>query len=435
MIAAALPLSALLLCTASGATKVALMPLPAGEGVSEKSALAITEAITGEVRRVPGVQLITEQEITSLLGLERQKGLLGCADESCMAELGGALGVDRLVTGNINKVGETWLFNLKLADVKKARVVAQADRRLRKAAIDDLLEQIPAMVTELFGAAPAPGPVRTVEPAKAEPAPIAPAAAATPYEHGPNGVDQPIDKATRVDDLKVVGDGKGHYIAFPPKYESFGARCFSSSDGKTFYAMRVVGGGADGTKGSFDQVLWDPRHRDSYGPDATFDHPEAGKYQLTCGAKKKTELAFKELGAAEARKLLKGAKFFQARWRRQAYALARDDEGHYFYLDKAREPVNGERDLRFYMGTKGKLVGYEIADHIKDSAAEIFVTAAGRLKRTLNAGEGKLAEWIVGQQKTQVSWLSLDDQAQLVYTSLGVYAGEKLGQPCDALLP
>jgi hypothetical protein len=437
MLAHALAVASALLCTASGPVKVALMPLPAGEGVSDKAAVAITEAITAEVRRVPGVQLITQQEISSMLSLEKQKGLLGCADETCLAELGGALGVDRLVTGNINKLGETWMFNLKLADVKKAKVVAQSDRRLRKAAIDDLLEQIPAMVGELFGAAPTQGPVRTVEPPKADPKPepavVAPAPNAPPVKFGPNGVDEPVDKATKLDDLKVLSDGKGHYVALPPKWEGAGVRCFYG-DAKAFWAVRTTGGGANGSQGTFDHSLWDPRFRDSYGSDASLGRSPEGKYLLTCGTKKKVEVELKELPAADAKKIVKGAKFFQSRWRRQAYALARDDEGHFFYVDEAREKKEGERDFHFYMGTKGKMQGYETTDYVYDSAAEIFVTPAGRLKRKLDAGEGKLGEWIVGQQKTPLSWLALDNQTQFAYTALGVYAGERLGQPCDALV-
>ncbi|HEY3448308.1 MAG TPA: hypothetical protein VGK67_18270 [Myxococcales bacterium] len=441
MIAPALSLAAALLCTASGATKVARIPLPAGEGVNEKSAQAITDAITGEIRRVPGVKLITQDEIAALLGLERQKGLLGCSDEKCISEIGGALGVDRLVTGRLSKLGETWMFNLKALDPNKATVVGQVDRNVRKASIDDMIELIPTMVGELFGAAPTKGPMRTVEapkadPAKpAEPAPAPAAAAPAPYKYGPNALDEPIDKGTKTDDLKLVTNGKGLFIAFPPTRESAGVRVFSG-DGKSFWQVTTSGGGSNGQPDNFSHNLWDPRFRDGFGVDGSFDSLGGGKYSLTCGQKKKVEVKLEPVGDAEAAKILKGAKFFKARWRRGAHALARDEEGHYFYLDKDRnERETGNLDPRFYLGTKGRMQGFEILDHLTDSSADIYVTSAGRLKHLLGADEGKKGEWIVGQQKTPLVWLDLDGlgPAQLIYTSLGVYAGERLGTPCDAV--
>lgn len=434
-----LPLAAALLCTASGVTKVALVPLPVGSGLDDKAAAAITEAITGEIRRVPGVKLITQDEITALVGLERQKGLLGCADDKCMTEIGGALGVDRLVTCRLSKVGETWMFTMKSLDPNKALVVAQADRNIRKASIDDMIELIPTMVGELFGAAPAKGPVRTVDapkadPAKpAEPAPAAPAPTAAPIKHGPNFLDEPLDKETKTDDLKLVTNGKGLYVALPPKHEGSGTRLFSG-DGKSFWATVTTGGGANGSAGTFEHSLWDPRYRDGFGIDGSFRRTADGKFLLTCGDKKKTEVELKPVPEAEARKILKGARFFKARWKRQNLALARDEDGHYFFVDQLRDS-DPASDLRFYMGAKGKLQGFELVDHTADSGAEVFITSAGKLKRIITAEDRTKGEWIVGAQKTPVTFVDLRGLGtnQLIYTALGVYAGERLGQPCDAV--
>src|SRR5688500_16256709 len=54
-----------------------------------------------------GARVTSTSEISALLGLERQKQLLGCSDEasSCMAELAKALGVDGLALGDVAKVG------------------------------------------------------------------------------------------------------------------------------------------------------------------------------------------------------------------------------------------------------------------------------------------------------------------------------------------
>jgi len=42
------------------------------------------------------------------------------------------------------------VITLKLIDVAESRVIATADRRLKMGTADDLLDQIPPMVAELF---------------------------------------------------------------------------------------------------------------------------------------------------------------------------------------------------------------------------------------------------------------------------------------------
>lgn len=131
-------------------TKLALLPFTAGPGVEEAVAKAIAEPTASEIRRVPSLQLITEQEIVTLLGYERERALLSCQADSCLAEIGGALGVDHLAQGTLSKLGESWLVTLKLIEVRKVRVLAQSDRRLRKGTIDDVLDVLPQMVGELL---------------------------------------------------------------------------------------------------------------------------------------------------------------------------------------------------------------------------------------------------------------------------------------------
>jgi TolB-like protein len=64
-----------------------------------------------------GLQVITSGEMQSLLGLERQKALLGCetaAQSSCLVELASALGVDGVVMGSVGRFDETIQVNLKV---------------------------------------------------------------------------------------------------------------------------------------------------------------------------------------------------------------------------------------------------------------------------------------------------------------------------------
>jgi hypothetical protein len=53
--------------------------------------------------RQQGLEVITAQEIATMLGMERQKALVGCNTEgvSCMAELANALGADAILMVNV----------------------------------------------------------------------------------------------------------------------------------------------------------------------------------------------------------------------------------------------------------------------------------------------------------------------------------------------
>jgi hypothetical protein len=66
--------------------------------------------------KLAGAEVVTEREIASLLGMERQKQLLGCSEQAsnCMAELANALGADAVLLGDVAKVGERLQLNLKI---------------------------------------------------------------------------------------------------------------------------------------------------------------------------------------------------------------------------------------------------------------------------------------------------------------------------------
>ncbi|MBI3182332.1 MAG: hypothetical protein HYZ28_09335 [Myxococcales bacterium] len=76
--------------------------------------------------REQGVGVVTARDIETLLGLERQRQLLGCADESeaCMAELASALGVDGSLVGDLARLGDTFQLNLKVVSSRDAQVRA-----------------------------------------------------------------------------------------------------------------------------------------------------------------------------------------------------------------------------------------------------------------------------------------------------------------------
>ena len=91
-------------------------------GLSEETAQNLTQVLTVEVKGVDGASVVSRQDINSMLQLNATKMELGCGDDSCMAQIGGALGVDRLIAGDAGRLGQTFIINLRLIDVRKGEI-------------------------------------------------------------------------------------------------------------------------------------------------------------------------------------------------------------------------------------------------------------------------------------------------------------------------
>ena len=161
------------------AVTVAVMEFTSKGGVTQEQMDALGDMVANQIRGMGEYEVIGKSDIRAALQLEQQKQMLGCDSESCMADIGGALGVRWMVMGNISLFGKTYLLNLKLLDVERVKVARGLSKTL-KGGEDALVESVPAAVLELMAAAhkdligekaPEPPPEDKVKP---KPTPIAP---------------------------------------------------------------------------------------------------------------------------------------------------------------------------------------------------------------------------------------------------------------------
>ncbi len=76
-----------------------------------------------------GFQVSTPADLETLLGLDRQRQLLGCNDNtSCFAELTGALGVPLVVTGRLTRLGKRLELDLRVISQRTSKVVVSDAR-------------------------------------------------------------------------------------------------------------------------------------------------------------------------------------------------------------------------------------------------------------------------------------------------------------------
>lgn len=120
--------------------------------VSPRELAVLSQALVIEVRKVDGVGAVGMAEIRAVLSQEYRRQMMGCeANQECLAEIAGALGVDELVSSELVVQEDVSTFTLSRIDMRSTRVLANVQKRLtRKRGGEEVLGAIGEVVAALF---------------------------------------------------------------------------------------------------------------------------------------------------------------------------------------------------------------------------------------------------------------------------------------------
>lgn len=148
--------------------RVAVLDVRGTGGIPPRALAALNQSLTPELRKLEGVSAIASSELADMLGIERQKQLVGCSDgaSSCMEELAGALDADELLTVDLTLVGQTYALTTRRTDLRKSTVVQTHLEQFDKRDGEELLAIIGPAIAALYPERPLKaGRTRGVEPA------------------------------------------------------------------------------------------------------------------------------------------------------------------------------------------------------------------------------------------------------------------------------
>ena len=96
-----------------------------------------------------GFEVLTPQTVSTMLGLERQKQMLGCSDAatSCLAELSGALGADAVISGTMAKLGKAFHLDVRILNPADGKTLALG--RAQASSEEKLIEALDAAAASL----------------------------------------------------------------------------------------------------------------------------------------------------------------------------------------------------------------------------------------------------------------------------------------------
>jgi hypothetical protein len=138
--------------------------------------------VVTSVDSVQAFKVISSKEIATMVGIERQKQMLGCSDSSsCMAEFANALGADYVMVASVGRVGDNYFVSTKLIDGSRNTVAARASVQAKSA--NSLLEAIWRATQQTLDAYGASLPDAEAAKWAARPKPVAPATLIAAEEH------------------------------------------------------------------------------------------------------------------------------------------------------------------------------------------------------------------------------------------------------------
>jgi hypothetical protein len=185
-----------------------------GTGLDPNLLPTLTEVLTVEINDLGMYKVVAGRDVQAMLGFEKQKDMLGCTDAACLAEIGGALGVDRIVVSQITKVGSTYVVNIKIINIRTADAEGRVYETV-KGEVDALIETIKKSVVKLLGSGskaavtltPSAKPAETVAKATPKPAEIKPVET-KPVETKPVDTTTVAQVAEPAPQLEAKGGGR-----------------------------------------------------------------------------------------------------------------------------------------------------------------------------------------------------------------------------------
>ena len=147
---------ALMLPAAAGAAELPTLvvaPLRAIEAAGSASQI-ISEQIRAFVGRSGKYTLVSPEEMEALDAELARQLSGGCDQASCVAQLGGALGAQYLLTGSLGLIGKTYVLNLKLIDIETTSAKANA-KPIMASSLDKIVRRVDEATADVLGASPA----------------------------------------------------------------------------------------------------------------------------------------------------------------------------------------------------------------------------------------------------------------------------------------
>ena len=120
-----------------------------GKGISQMEASTLTDRLRSYLVASGSFLVIERGKMNEILG-EQNFQLSGCVSSECAVEVGQLLGVSRMITGGIGKIGKTFTLDVRVIDIETSQIIESVQLDYT-GEIDGLLSEIRKIAFRLSG--------------------------------------------------------------------------------------------------------------------------------------------------------------------------------------------------------------------------------------------------------------------------------------------
>jgi hypothetical protein len=184
----------------------AVMPLKNGDGVSAGEASLITDRLRIEIFQTHKVNIMERDQMQDVLQEQGLQNSGACNDDACLVQMGQLLGVERMVTGSLGRLGTTmFMLNLRVIDVSTGQLLSVESADIR-GQIEDVVSFLPGISKKIVGMSSEPTTPAVIAPV-APPIPTAVVTPEVPPVPTPVSNDKPANSEPSAPWLTHIGFG------------------------------------------------------------------------------------------------------------------------------------------------------------------------------------------------------------------------------------
>ena len=149
---------------------IAVLDLEVAKGLPGEAKVTLSDLLREQLVNTGRFRVVDRNNMDKVLK-EQGFQLSDCTSKECAVQVGRMLGVEKMVTGNLTKLGQTYLISVQMTNVETGEIEQMASDRCASCEVDQLLDTIVTVASKLAGVPvaerePAPPRPRAPEPGK-----------------------------------------------------------------------------------------------------------------------------------------------------------------------------------------------------------------------------------------------------------------------------